>query len=181
MFRIFVLRRWSVMHTLCRWDSRLGCWCHRFVFPEIPVIRVTGGNFVVQKNLRKRLIAACDGRSLAEHQACLLHKALHSMPSRALLDWASGGNAAADTRALGMEALSIRLPVASPMSHGVAARLESAFIQRRTCSTDGHYPIPGRSLWASKWRWRHGRHHHRESMGLVYLPTLAFKLMVNTW
>lgn len=68
-------------------------------------------------------LAGAVGGSESDHRACIVHKALHSMSSAAIIAWATTAQAEHDLCGIGMEALSIRFPLTSPMGHAADARL----------------------------------------------------------
>ena len=77
---------------------------------------------ILTSNCERSGTAQPAGYPVVAFQNWLLHKSLHTIPSNVIQAWASGATAAPYLRALGAEALSVRLPVDTPAGHAVSAR-----------------------------------------------------------
>jgi len=95
---------------------------HHFA-PDNQVVDTLLTNSVVDWKGLSTALSMAGGGTLAEHQACILHKALHSLDSRVIVAWGSSAASASDLKALGVEAIAVRFPVDTPSGHAASARL----------------------------------------------------------
>lgn len=84
-------------------------------------------NEVVNRLLAKSVVdwprmATVGGVTVDQLQSIVLHRSLHSFDGNDILNWAAGADSEAQVRAMGNEALSVRLPVDAPLGHAVSAR-----------------------------------------------------------
>lgn len=91
-------------------------------------------------------VAAVDGGSRSDIQINFLHRAVHAMDTAPLLTWATSTHAAEDVRGLGMEALSVRLPVDCPSGHAVSARAAVIDKYAEILRSTGGRPAVGQAL-----------------------------------